>query len=195
MERIYGDQGSGIVDLLKKNPTVAVPVVLVRLAQKDAGACRRRLRLAFCLAGSWLLPDALMLLLAAKQPAYLPGLQGHQSSCLWSFCSLPVPAEWRKVREEMNKLWKKVFDQNYHRSLDHRSFYFKQADKKGLLPKSMLAEIRESADHRRADERHLRALAVGCPLSEILQPDLTYDYRESPVFEDVYQVGFGGGEQ
>lgn len=38
----------------------------------------------------------------------------------------------------MNKVWKKVFEQNYHRSLDHRSFYFKQADKKGLLPKTML---------------------------------------------------------
>lgn len=47
-------------------------------------------------------------------------------------------SEWRKVREEMNKVWKKVFEQNYHRSLDHRSFYFKQADKKGLLPKTML---------------------------------------------------------
>lgn len=105
-------------------------------------------------------------------------------------------AEWRRVRDEMNKVWKKVFEQNYHRSLDHRwgggrgtglfrqqqaarlwgartglsvacavgcgqakakgavmpepkncilpwrsarrSFYFKQADKKGLLPKTML---------------------------------------------------------
>ena len=39
--------------------------------------------------------------------------------------------------------WKKVFDQNYHKSLDHRSFYFKQADKKNLVPRVMLAEIKE----------------------------------------------------
>ena len=26
----------------------------------------------------------------------------------------------------MNKIWARVFDNNYHKSLDHRSFYFKQ---------------------------------------------------------------------
>ena len=26
----------------------------------------------------------------------------------------------------MAKMWQKVYDQNYHKSLDHRSFYFKQ---------------------------------------------------------------------
>jgi hypothetical protein len=42
----------------------------------------------------------------------------------------------------MNKLWRKVFEQNYHKSLDHRSFYFKQSDKKSLMPKAMLQEVR-----------------------------------------------------
>jgi hypothetical protein len=46
-----------------------------------------------------------------------------------------------QVREEMNKLWRKVFEQNYHKSLDHRSFYFKQSDKKSLMPKAMLQEV------------------------------------------------------
>jgi histone deacetylase complex regulatory component SIN3 len=50
----------------------------------------------------------------------------------------------RKAREDMNKLWRKVYDQNYHKSLDHRSFYFKQADKKALAPKAMLQEVRSS---------------------------------------------------
>ena len=26
----------------------------------------------------------------------------------------------------MNKIWSRVFENNYHKSLDHRSFYFKQ---------------------------------------------------------------------
>jgi paired amphipathic helix protein Sin3a len=30
------------------------------------------------------------------------------------------------VREEMNTVWRKVFEANYNKSLDHRSFYFKQ---------------------------------------------------------------------
>jgi histone deacetylase complex regulatory component SIN3 len=45
----------------------------------------------------------------------------------------------------MNKLWRKVFEQNYHKSLDHRSFYFKQSDKKSLMPKAMLQEVRDAA--------------------------------------------------
>lgn len=36
VERIYGDQGPQIVELLKKNPTVAIPVIIARLEQKEA---------------------------------------------------------------------------------------------------------------------------------------------------------------
>lgn len=43
-----------------------------------------------------------------------------------------------QVKDEMNKLWRKVFEANYFKSLDHRSFYFKQADKKALSPKAMM---------------------------------------------------------
>ena len=32
----------------------------------------------------------------------------------------------RKIKTEMNAIWKKIYEQNYHKSLDHRSFYFKQ---------------------------------------------------------------------
>lgn len=32
----------------------------------------------------------------------------------------------RKTKASMAKLWQKVYEANYHKSLDHRSFYFKQ---------------------------------------------------------------------
>lgn len=48
IERIYGDQGPTIADLLRKNPTVAVPVILVRLAQKDTGEGLRGQRQYIC---------------------------------------------------------------------------------------------------------------------------------------------------
>lgn len=70
------------MDLVKKNPGTAIPVVLSRLQQKDS--------------------------------------------------------EWRKVKQDMKPLFGKVFQQNYHKSLDHRSFYFKQTDKKTLGHKSMI---------------------------------------------------------
>jgi len=36
--------------------------------------------------------------------------------------------EWRKARRDMNKIWRDVYKDNYYKSLDHRSFYFKQVD-------------------------------------------------------------------
>ena len=70
IERIYGDHGADIVAHLRKNPAVAVPVILTRVKQKIE--------------------------------------------------------EWRKVKEEMNKVWREIYEKNYYRSLDHRSFHFKQ---------------------------------------------------------------------
>jgi histone deacetylase complex regulatory component SIN3 len=48
---------------------------------------------------------------------------------------------WRRARVEMNVIWREVGEKNYHRSLDHRSSYFKQVDKKELSSKSLLADI------------------------------------------------------
>ncbi len=42
------------------------------------------------------------------------------------------------MRDEMTRVWRKVYEQNYPRSLDHRSFYFKQQEKKNMLTKTMV---------------------------------------------------------
>ena len=34
--------------------------------------------------------------------------------------------EWEKDQARMGEIWQKMYDTNYHKSLDHRSFYFKQ---------------------------------------------------------------------
>ncbi|EFJ52117.1 hypothetical protein VOLCADRAFT_56211 [Volvox carteri f. nagariensis] len=125
IERLYADQGPVLIDLLRKNPVVAIPVVVARLEQKDE--------------------------------------------------------EWRRVRVEMTRVWKRIYEANYHKSLDHRSFYFKQAEKRALLPKTLVAEVREAADRRRQDERSLRALSLAYRYDAVLESstgDLTYDYSE-----------------
>jgi histone deacetylase complex regulatory component SIN3 len=102
--RVYGEHGTEILELLRKNPADAIPIVLARLRQKDD--------------------------------------------------------EWRKARVELNKGWKDVMDRNYYKSLDHRSFYFKQADKKAQLPKNLIGEIKSKADQLDGELReYLRALA------------------------------------
>ena len=44
--------------------------------------------------------------------------------------------EWRAQRATLNKGWKEVYEKNYTKSLDHRSFYFKQQDKKHFSGKA-----------------------------------------------------------
>jgi paired amphipathic helix protein Sin3a len=56
--------------------------------------------------------------------------------------------EWRKARLEWNKTWREVNEKNYHKSLDHQSFYFKQLEKKNLSPKVLIAEIKQRYQER-----------------------------------------------
>ncbi|KAK1934653.1 Paired amphipathic helix protein Sin3-like 2 [Phytophthora citrophthora] len=96
--RIYGESGSQILELLRKHPAGAIPIILKRLKQKDE--------------------------------------------------------EWRRAREDLNRQWKEVNEKNYHKSLDHSSFYFKQKDKKQTSMKMMMQEAKKKleADEKRAEE-------------------------------------------
>ncbi|KAK9814633.1 hypothetical protein WJX72_009077 [[Myrmecia] bisecta] len=131
VEKIYGEQGTAIVRLLKQNPGTAIPVVLARLVQKED--------------------------------------------------------EWLRVKQHMAKQWQKVYEHNYHKSLDHRSFYFKQTDKRNLGHKSMLGEIKDLVERRRAEAAGLHALTTLAHAAR-LAPDLTFDYKDRVVHDDVYVV-------
>lgn len=43
--------------------------------------------------------------------------------------------EWARCRSDFNKVWAEIYSKNYHKSLDHRSFYFKQQDSKSSSTK------------------------------------------------------------
>jgi paired amphipathic helix protein Sin3a len=81
IERLYGDHGLDVMDVLRRNASVALPVILSRLKQKQE--------------------------------------------------------EWSRCRSDFNKVWAEIYAKNYHKSLDHRSFYFKQQDSKSLSVKCM----------------------------------------------------------
>lgn len=82
IERLYGDHGLDVTDILRKNPAVALPVILTRLKQKQE--------------------------------------------------------EWTRCRSDFNKVWAEIYAKNHYKSLDHRSFYFKQQDSKNLSTKCKL---------------------------------------------------------
>ncbi|CAN6477714.1 unnamed protein product [Victoria cruziana] len=130
IERIYGDHGLDVLDLLRKNASVALPVILTRLKQKQE--------------------------------------------------------EWTRCRNDMNKVWAEVYAKNYHKSLDHRSFYFKQQDKKSLSTKALLAEIREVNEKKRKEDDVLLAIA-GRNRRPII-PNLEFKYADPDLHEDLYQI-------
>lgn len=82
IERLYGDHGLDVMDVLRKNAPLSLPVILTRLKQKQE--------------------------------------------------------EWARCRSDFNKVWAEIYFKNYQKSLDHRSFYFKQQDTKSLSTKGKL---------------------------------------------------------
>ena len=86
----YGEHGGQMLEVLRKNPTEALPVVLLRLKAKDE--------------------------------------------------------EWKRSRGELSRKWKESMERNYSKSLDHRSFYFKQQDRKTATSKNLVWEVKGNAE-------------------------------------------------
>ncbi|KAF8390325.1 hypothetical protein HHK36_024850 [Tetracentron sinense] len=130
IERLYGDHGLDVMDVLRKNATLALPVILTRLKQKQE--------------------------------------------------------EWTKCRSDFNKVWAEIYAKNYHKSLDHRSFYFKQQDTKSLSTKALLTEIKEINEMKHKEDDVLLAIAAGNRRPII--PNLEFEYSDPDIHEDLYQL-------
>ncbi|CAH1417181.1 unnamed protein product [Lactuca virosa] len=129
IERLYGDNGLDVMDVLKKNASLALPVVLTRLKQKQE--------------------------------------------------------EWARCRSDFNKVWAEIYAKNYHKSLDHRSFYFKQQDSKSLSAKALLAEIKEISEEKSRNENIYQHFTMKRQSST---PHQEFKYCDLDVHEDLYQL-------
>ncbi|XP_058193271.1 paired amphipathic helix protein Sin3-like 3 [Rhododendron vialii] len=130
IERLYGDHGLDVMDVLRKNAPLALPVLLTRLKQKQE--------------------------------------------------------EWARCRADFNKVWADIYAKNYHKSLDHRSFYFKQQDTKSLSTKALLTEIKEISETKNKEDDVLLAIAAGNRRPII--PHMEFEYPDSDIHEDLYQL-------
>ncbi|XAR71204.1 hypothetical protein NMG60_11028366 [Bertholletia excelsa] len=130
IERLYGDHGLDVMDMLRKNPSVALPVILTRLKQKQE--------------------------------------------------------EWTKCRFEFNKVWADIYAKNHYKSLDHRSFYFKQQDSKNLSTKSLVAEIKEIKEKMQKADDVVLAIAAGSRHPII--PNLEFEYSDADIHGDIYKL-------
>ncbi|XVF84864.1 hypothetical protein PTKIN_Ptkin17bG0073500 [Pterospermum kingtungense] len=137
IERLYGDHGLDVMDILRRNPQLALPVILTRLKQKQE--------------------------------------------------------EWARCRSDFNKVWAEIYSKNYHKSLDHRSFYFKQQDSKNLSTKALLAEIKEISEKKRKEDDALLAIAAGN--RRPIVPNMEFGYPDPEIHEDLYQlIKYSSGE-
>ncbi|ESW29526.1 hypothetical protein PHAVU_002G077800 [Phaseolus vulgaris] len=130
IERLYGDHGLDVMEVLRKNAPLALPVILTRLKQKQE--------------------------------------------------------EWARCRADFSKVWAEIYAKNYHKSLDHRSFYFKQQDTKSLSTKALLAEIKEISEKKRKEDDVLLAIAAGNRWP--ILPNLEFKYSDLDIHEDLYQL-------
>lgn len=130
IERLYGDHGLDVMDILRKNPSLALPVILTRLKQKQE--------------------------------------------------------EWTKCRSDFNKVWAEIYSKNHYKSLDHRSFYFKQQDSKNLSTKSLVAEIKEVKEKKQKEDDVLLSIAAGSRHPII--PNLEFEFADTEIHEDLYKL-------
>ncbi|XP_039024409.1 paired amphipathic helix protein Sin3-like 2 isoform X2 [Hibiscus syriacus] len=130
IERLYGDHGLDVMEILRKNPALSLPVILTRLKQKQE--------------------------------------------------------EWTKCRLDFNMVWAEIYSKNHYKSLDHRSFYFKQQDSKNLSAKSLLAEIKELKEKNQKEDDVLMASIAGH--RQPLAPHLEYEYSDLSIHEDLYKL-------
>ncbi|KAL1539386.1 paired amphipathic helix protein Sin3-like 3 isoform X1 [Salvia divinorum] len=130
IERLYGDHGLDVRDVLRKNAPLALPVILTRLKQKQE--------------------------------------------------------EWARCRSDFNKIWAEIYAKNYHKSLDHRSFYFKQQDTKNLSAKAFLAEIREMSEKDQNEDEKILFISAG--YRQPIKPHMKFEYPDPDIQEDLYQL-------
>jgi len=89
--------------------------------------------------------------------------------------------EWRKARQELNKQWKEIQEKNWHKSLDHRSFYFKQTDKKQCSQRVLVQEIKEK-------RQEMEASADPVPEPFLMRPHLKLKFPKTEVHRDCLRV-------
>nr|GEZ95853.1 putative histone deacetylase interacting domain, Sin3 [Tanacetum cinerariifolium] len=130
IERLYGDNGLDVLDVLKKNASLALPVILTRLKQKQE--------------------------------------------------------DWERCRFDFNKIWADIYAKNHHKSLDHRSFYFKQQDSKSLSAKALLAEIKQISEDKSKEENIYHHFATG--KRKNTTPHQEFEYCDLSVHEDLYKL-------
>ncbi|MFS7955943.1 putative transcription regulator Others family [Helianthus anomalus] len=94
--------------------------------------------------------------------------------------------EWTKCRSDLDKVWADVYAKNHYKSLDHRSFYFKQQDSKNLSTKCLVSEIKEIKEKSQKDDDALLSIAAANRHSIV--PNLEFEFTDKDLHEDLFKL-------
>lgn len=90
--------------------------------------------------------------------------------------------EWRRAHREWNKVWREAERKAFYKSLDHLGLTFKQADRKRLTPRALMAEIMAV----KAEQTAKRRLATtNLPPLPIPKSQLEFVIDDYSVIEDL----------
>lgn len=91
--------------------------------------------------------------------------------------------EFLQTLADMEVYWLRQFKQNYTRSLDHRSFYFKVIDKKVLGLRHIVQEIKDAAEATQQAPEKALSVHTSAPASVQLRPDVILEMPDKYVTE------------
>jgi len=78
--------------------------------------------------------------------------------------------ELKSIQHDQHKLWVDVYEKNYHKALDHRSYAFKTHDKKALHTKAIIQSIKETPQvHDYPHSRPAEDIGLWYVLKEIVK--------------------------
>mmetsp|Transcript_30010 Transcript_30010/g.84673 ORF Transcript_30010/g.84673 Transcript_30010/m.84673 type:complete len:1227 (-) Transcript_30010:31-3711(-) len=126
-------------------------------------------------------------------PQVLELLDTYPAGCVETILArlLQKNEEFERVKADMQMHWQKQYDANYINSLDHRSFYFKQSDRKHLSVKALVTDMKELAGARASAVESLNTIPPGVQsyLQSLTQPpDMELKYSDSATHGECYRL-------
>lgn len=93
--------------------------------------------------------------------------------------------EWKIVRRQQKLPWRKLLQHNESRSKDHRSFYFKTDDRKRLVSRSFIVELKD------ANVKYVEGRAAAAEFkddAEVFTHCLEYKFDDASMRSEMFEI-------
>lgn len=78
--------------------------------------------------------------------------------------------ELKTIQHEQHKIWVDVYEKNYHKALDHRSYAFKTNDKKAIHTKAIIQQVKDTPmEFKYSMDQNLEDIGMWTVLKEVIR--------------------------